>query len=58
MRQLKENMGDCMNILVENLVSLPKEDREKILSQYMSNVDEKDKKMAEITERRAVIKLA
>ena len=57
-RQLKENMGDCMNILVENLVSLPKEDREKILSQYMSNVDEKDKKMAEITERRAVIKLA
>ena len=58
MRQLKENMGDCMNILVENLVPLPKEDREKILSQYMSIVDEKDKKMTEITVRWAVNKLA
>ena len=57
MRQLKEKMGDCM-IVVENLVSLPKEDREKVLSQYVSNVDEKDKKMAEITVRWAVNKLA
>ena len=34
MRQLKETMGDNM-IMVENLVSMPKEDREKILSQYV-----------------------
>ena len=47
MRQIKEKMGDCMNIVVEKLVSLPKEDREKVLSQYISNVDEKVKKMAE-----------
>ena len=58
MRQVKEEMGDCMNILVENLVSLPEEDREKILSQYMSNVDEKDKERAEITVRWAINKLA
>ena len=32
MRQLKEMMGDYM-IVVENLVSMPKEDREKVLSQ-------------------------
>ena len=57
-RQTKEKMGDCMNIVVENLVSLPKEDREKVLSQYISNVDEKDKKIAEITVRWAVNKLA
>ena len=44
MRQMKEKMGDCMNIVVENLVSLPEEDREKVMSQYVSNVDEKDKK--------------
>ena len=50
MRQLKEMMGDSM-IAVENLVSMPKEDREKILSQYVSNVDEKDKERAEITLR-------
>ena len=36
MRQVKEKMGDCMNIVVENLVFLPKEDREKVLSQYYS----------------------
>ena len=31
MRQLKETMGDSVK-MVENLVSMPKEDREKILS--------------------------
>ena len=56
MRQLKEMMGDSM-IMVENLVSMPKEDREKILSQYVSNVNEKDKERAEITLRWAVNKL-
>ena len=56
MRQLKETMGDNM-IMVENLVSMPKEDREKILSQYVSNVDEKDKERAEITLKWAVNKL-
>ena len=62
MRQIKENMCDRMNIVVENLVSLPKEDREKVLSQYIStmpeNVDGKDKKMAEMTVWWAVDKLA
>ena len=56
MRQLKEMMGDNM-IMVENLVSMPKEDRKKILSQYVSNVDEKDKERSEITLRWAVNKL-
>ena len=56
MRQLKETMGDNM-IMVENLVSMPKEDREKILSQYVSTVDEKDKERAEITLKWAVNKL-
>ena len=62
MRQIKEKMGDCMNIVVKILVPLPKEDREKILSKYISmmpeNVDEKDKERAEITVRWAVDKLA
>ena len=53
-RQLKEMMGDSM-IMVENLVSMPKEDREKILSQYVSNVNEKER--AEITLSWAVNKL-
>ena len=57
-RQMKEKMGDCMSTVVENLVSLPEEDREKILSQYTSDVDEKDNKRAEITVRWAVNKLA
>ena len=56
MRQLKETMGDNM-IMVENLVSMPKEDCEKILSQYVSNVDEKDKERADITLKWAVNKL-
>ena len=42
LRQWKETMGDNM-IMVENLVSMPKEDREKILSQYVSKIDENDK---------------
>ena len=62
MRQIKEKMGDCMNIVVKNLVLLPKEDREKILSKYISmmleNVDEEDKKRAETTVRWAADKLA
>ena len=62
MRQIKENMGDRMNIVVENLVSLPKEDREKVLSHYISmkleNIDDKDEKMAEMAVRWAVDKLA
>ena len=49
---MKEKMGDRMNIVIENLVCLPKEDREKVLSQYISmmpeNIDEKDQKMAEM----------
>ena len=46
----------------QKLVHLPKEDREKVLSQYIpimpENLDEKDKKRAEITVRWAVDKLA
>ena len=41
-------MGDSM-LMVENLVSMPKEDREKILSQYVSNVNAKGKERTEIT---------
>ena len=37
---------------------MPKEDREKVLSQYTSHSDEKVKKLAEITVRWAVNKLA
>ena len=55
MRQIKEKMGDRLNIVVENLVCLPKEDREKVLLQYISmmpeNIDEKDKLMAEMAVR-------
>ena len=55
-------MGDRMNKVVENLVSLPKDDLEKVLSQYITmmpeNDDEKGKKMAEMTIRWAVDKLA
>ena len=62
MGQIKEKMDDCMNIVVKNLVPLPKEDREKILLKYISmmpeNVDEEDKKRAEIKVRWAVDKLA